>query len=154
MNFYKYIWLWRSLEGGHGNTLQHSCLKNPMDRGAWWVQSIGSKRVRHHSATNNFTFTTLGSLLHCLFCLFVCLFVIIGLAKRSIWVFHKILQEKTEWIFCQAQYILFCWFDQLAIYHIIYLPYFIILVIYFIPFLLIFILLSTPNGHNVTCITI
>ena len=25
----------RSLGGGHGNTLQCSCLKNPMDRGAW-----------------------------------------------------------------------------------------------------------------------
>ena len=22
---------------GHGNTLQNSCLKNPMDRGAWWA---------------------------------------------------------------------------------------------------------------------
>ena len=22
-------------EGGHGNPLQYSCLKNPMDRGAW-----------------------------------------------------------------------------------------------------------------------
>ena len=21
--------------GGHGNPLQHSCLENPMDRGAW-----------------------------------------------------------------------------------------------------------------------
>ena len=21
----------------HGNPLQHSCLKNPMDRGAWWA---------------------------------------------------------------------------------------------------------------------
>ena len=21
--------------GGHGNLLQHSCLENPMDRGAW-----------------------------------------------------------------------------------------------------------------------
>ena len=25
----------RSLGGGHGNPLQHSCLENPMDRGAW-----------------------------------------------------------------------------------------------------------------------
>ena len=25
----------RSLGGGHGNTLQYSCLENPMDRGAW-----------------------------------------------------------------------------------------------------------------------
>ena len=27
----------RSLGGGSGNPLQYSCLKNPMDRGAWWV---------------------------------------------------------------------------------------------------------------------
>ena len=29
-------------EGGSGNPLQYSCLKNSMDRGAWWVavQSI------------------------------------------------------------------------------------------------------------------
>ena len=25
----------RSPGGGHGNSLQHSCLENPMDRGAW-----------------------------------------------------------------------------------------------------------------------
>ena len=23
--------------GGNGNALQHSCLENPMDRGAWWA---------------------------------------------------------------------------------------------------------------------
>ena len=27
--------LGRSSGGGHGNPLQYSCLKNPMDRGAW-----------------------------------------------------------------------------------------------------------------------
>ena len=27
--------LGRSLEGGHGNPLQYSCLENPMDREAW-----------------------------------------------------------------------------------------------------------------------
>ena len=27
----------RSPGGGHGNPLQHSCLKNPMDREAWWA---------------------------------------------------------------------------------------------------------------------
>ena len=28
---------------GNGNPLQYSCLKNPMDRGAWWatVQRVG-----------------------------------------------------------------------------------------------------------------
>ena len=30
--------LGRSPGGGHGNSLQHSCLENPMERGAW--QSI------------------------------------------------------------------------------------------------------------------
>ena len=29
--------LGRSPGGGKGNPLQHSCLKNPMDRVAWWA---------------------------------------------------------------------------------------------------------------------
>ena len=28
----------RSLEGGHSNPLQYSCLENPMDIGAWWAK--------------------------------------------------------------------------------------------------------------------
>ena len=31
----------RSPGGGNGNPLQYSCLKNPMDRGAWWVTVLG-----------------------------------------------------------------------------------------------------------------
>ena len=27
----------QSSGGGHGNPLQYSCLKNPMDKGAWWA---------------------------------------------------------------------------------------------------------------------
>ena len=30
-----------SLGGGHSNLLQYSCLKNPMDRGAWWATDHG-----------------------------------------------------------------------------------------------------------------
>ena len=33
--------------GGDGNPLQYSYLENPMDRGAWRLQSIGSQRVGH-----------------------------------------------------------------------------------------------------------
>ena len=33
--------------GGSGNPLQYFCLKNPMDRGAWWAAVQGSQRVRH-----------------------------------------------------------------------------------------------------------
>jgi len=29
--------LGRSPGEGHGNPLQYSCLRNPMDRGAWWA---------------------------------------------------------------------------------------------------------------------
>ena len=29
--------LGRSPGGGHGNPLQYSCPKSPMDRGAWWA---------------------------------------------------------------------------------------------------------------------
>ena len=38
----------RSPGGGHGNPLQYSCLENPMDRGAWQLQSIGLQRVGHY----------------------------------------------------------------------------------------------------------
>ena len=29
--------LGRSPGGGHDNSLKHSCLVSPMDRGAWWA---------------------------------------------------------------------------------------------------------------------
>ena len=31
----------RSPEEGNGNPLQYSCLRNPMDRGAWWATVHG-----------------------------------------------------------------------------------------------------------------
>ena len=45
----------RSPGGGHGNPLQYSYLKNPMDRGAWWVtvQGVAKSRTR----LNDFYFT-------------------------------------------------------------------------------------------------
>ena len=33
--------LGRSPGGGDGNTLQYSCLENPLDRGAWWATVHG-----------------------------------------------------------------------------------------------------------------
>ena len=38
--------LGRSPGGGHGNPLQHSCLENPMDRGAWQT-TVQLQRVGH-----------------------------------------------------------------------------------------------------------
>ena len=37
--------LGRSPGGGHSHPLQYSCLDNPVDRGAWGLQSRGSQRV-------------------------------------------------------------------------------------------------------------
>ena len=31
----------RPPEEGNGNSLQYSCLGNPMDRGAWWTKFMG-----------------------------------------------------------------------------------------------------------------
>ena len=39
--------------GGHGNSLQYSCLKNLMDRGAWRATVHGVARVRHDLATDH-----------------------------------------------------------------------------------------------------
>ena len=36
--------LGRSPRGGNGNPLQYSCLKNPMDRGAWWATVQGAAK--------------------------------------------------------------------------------------------------------------
>ena len=47
--------LGRSPGEGNGNPLQYSCLENPMDGGAWWLQSTGSQRVAHNSATQQHT---------------------------------------------------------------------------------------------------
>ena len=36
--------LGRSSRGGHGNPLQHSCLENPIDKGAWWTAATGAPK--------------------------------------------------------------------------------------------------------------
>ena len=41
----------RSPGAGHGNPLQYSCLKNPVDRGAWWATAHEVARVGHNLAT-------------------------------------------------------------------------------------------------------
>ena len=40
--------LGRSPGGGYGNSLQYSCLQNPMDRGAWWatVHGVANSQTR------------------------------------------------------------------------------------------------------------
>ena len=47
----------RSPGGGHGNPLQYSCLGNPMAEKPSGLQSLGSCRIRHDSATNTYTHT-------------------------------------------------------------------------------------------------
>ena len=43
---------------GNGNPLQHSCLENPMDGGAWWaaVRGVTKSRTRLNDFTFTFTF--------------------------------------------------------------------------------------------------
>ena len=41
----------RSLGEGNGNPLQYCCLKNPIDRGAWWATVHGVARVGHYLVT-------------------------------------------------------------------------------------------------------
>ena len=50
-------WVWslelgRSPGEGNGYPLQYSCLKNHMDRGAWWATVHGVSRVGHDLVTN------------------------------------------------------------------------------------------------------
>ena len=43
--------LGRSPVEGNFNSLQYSCLENPMDRGAWWAIVHGVARVAHDFVT-------------------------------------------------------------------------------------------------------
>ena len=56
----------RSLGGGHGHSLQYSCLENPMDRGAWRATVHGVtksqtrlKRLSVHARISAFMFVCL-----------------------------------------------------------------------------------------------
>ena len=40
---------------GNGNPLQHSCLENPMDGGAWWATVYGV--AKSQTQLSNFTFS-------------------------------------------------------------------------------------------------
>ena len=57
--------LGRSPGEENSNPLQYSCLGNPMDRGAWQLQSMRSQRVGHHCACTHATRVQRGSL-YCL----------------------------------------------------------------------------------------
>ena len=41
---------------GNGTPLQHSCLENPMDRGAWWAAVHGVAKSRTRLSNVTFTF--------------------------------------------------------------------------------------------------
>ena len=44
-------WVGKIPREGNGNPLQYSRLRNPMDRGAGRLQSMGSQRVRYNLVT-------------------------------------------------------------------------------------------------------
>ena len=45
----------RSSGEGNGNPLQYSCLENPLDRGAWWLQFMELQRVGNNWVTKHST---------------------------------------------------------------------------------------------------
>ena len=46
----------RSPGEGNGNSIQYSCLENPMDRGAWWATVHGVAKSRIGLSDFAFTF--------------------------------------------------------------------------------------------------
>ena len=52
---YRKLWVREKCREGNGTPLQHSCLENPMDGGAWWAAVHGVARSR--TRLTDFTFT-------------------------------------------------------------------------------------------------
>ena len=50
------VWYRKCLREGNGTPLQYSCLKNPMDGGAWWAAVHGVARSRTRLSKFTFTF--------------------------------------------------------------------------------------------------
>ena len=51
-----FICNWLACSGeSNGNSLQYSCLENPMDRGAWWAAVHGV--IKSRTRLSDFTFT-------------------------------------------------------------------------------------------------
>ena len=44
--------------GGNGNSLQHSCLGNPMDGGAWYATAHGVAKSQTRLSDFTFSFTS------------------------------------------------------------------------------------------------
>ena len=53
---YIYIYIYVSFGEGNGTPLQHSCLKNPMDGGAWWAAVRGVTTSQTQLSSFTFTF--------------------------------------------------------------------------------------------------
>ena len=49
--------------GGNGNSLQYSCLENPMDGDPGGLQSMGSERIGHNRAAEHNTKASLHSMI-------------------------------------------------------------------------------------------
>ena len=41
-----FFFFWKLFGEGNGNSLQYSCLEDPVDRGAWWATVHGVTRSR------------------------------------------------------------------------------------------------------------
>ena len=67
--------LGRSSGEGNGNPLQHSCLENPIDRGAWWTTVHGVARVGHDLATKSSSSPFHLAYVFQFFCLFLLFFL-------------------------------------------------------------------------------
>ena len=72
-----------SPEGGNGNSLQYSCLKNSMNRGAWWATVHGFAKSRtwlstHARQIKHSPRCTQG----CRVCVFVCVCVCVCVCPR------------------------------------------------------------------------
>ena len=89
----------RSLEGGHSNPLQYSCLENPMDRGAWWatVHGVTKSQTRLSDYHFHFLMTNLDSILKSITLLTkVCTVKSYGFFSSHVWIWK--LDHKEGWV--------------------------------------------------------
>ena len=82
-----------------GNSLQYSCLENPMDRGVWWA-SVHWIAKRHDWASNTHTELFIAIFIYIYVCMYACTCVLVyvcGCEHMCVYTKNKPLRKLERW---------------------------------------------------------
>ena len=92
---YKHIYIYLHIVSveGHGNSLQHSCLENPMDRGPWsmGLKDLDTTEWLTHTHTLSLSLSrSLSISIYIYICMYVCMYLSPLIQTPKLWTFRDV----------------------------------------------------------------